>query len=273
MSGFFRWGAPPTEKERLGLASARMVRPDALASRQVRLDAAMPVITMRRDSAPAPTRPALHSIHAMASGGDLALTIYGLIGDDPFNDDDATTINVKNVKRQIDAAAAFSKIVLRINSPGGDAFEATAIYNLLRAQGKPIECYVDGIAASAASVIAMCGDTITMGTGAMLMIHNAWGMCIGSAADFEKEADTLRRISASIADIYVVRTGKSLKQIKALMDAETWLDAQECLAGKFCTAIASRPAEESAKALAAAARAFDLDRIYKNTPTKLRRSA
>lgn len=204
---------------------------------------------------------------ALQSGGALEMLVYGDIGGGGWWGD-GDEITAKSIKQQLDAAGTFSKIVLRINSPGGDAFEGAAIYNLLRAQGKPIECYVDGLAASAASVIAMCGDTITMGTGAMLMIHNAWGFCIGYAADMEKEADTLRRISTSLADIYVARTGKSLEEIQALMDAETWLNAQECVDAGFCHGIAARPADEEARAMAHA-RGFAILRQFKNTPRPL----
>ena len=108
------------------------------------------------------------------STGVLEMMIYEQIGENWWSGGGVTA---KSVKQRIDAAGPFSRLTLRINSPGGDAFEGIAILNMLRAQGKPIDVYVDGIAASAASIIAMCGDTITMGWGAMMMIHDSAIAC------------------------------------------------------------------------------------------------
>jgi len=272
---FGRWGLPQSDREKNDAAGSPSMQTEAPGSRRERQDAkssaAPPVILLPAREVRAPARAAHRELReTTTTGGTAEFEIYGVIGGDPYSDDD-DAITAKKIKTYLDSAGPHSRIVLRINSPGGDAFEGTAIYNLLRAQGKPIECYVDGLAASAASLIAMCGDTITMGTGAMLMIHNAWGMCIGYAADMEKEADTLRRISKSMAGIYAAQTGKTLALIQAMMDGETWLNAQECLENKFCTALAARSAEQTAHALNAAARSFELSR-HKNVPEKLRRA-
>ena len=120
------------------------------------------------------------------------------------------------MKQQIDEAGPFTRLAVRINSPGGDAFEGVAIHNLLRAQGKPVDVYVDGIAASAASIIAMAGDTRSMGSNTMMMIHNAWSSCTGYADDMRKMADTLDRVSTAVAQTYIDRAGLSKDDVKDL---------------------------------------------------------
>lgn len=128
----------------------------------------------------------------------------------------------------------YDSILVRINSPGGDAFEGISIYNILAGQGKPVNVIIDGLAASAASVIAMAGTTRTMNKGAMLMVHNAWSMVAGEAKDLRKHADVLDKLSGSIADIYSSVSGS--KDAIGLMDAETWMTAGEAVAMGFATA-------------------------------------
>jgi ATP-dependent protease ClpP protease subunit len=179
----------------------------------------------------------------------LELLVYEEIGVDWWT---GAGVTAKGVKDAMDAAGAFSAIRVRINSPGGDAFEGAAIYSLLRAQGKPVNVFVDGIAASAASIIAMAGETITMSQVAMMMVHNAWTLCAGDAGDMRKCADTLDKVSGSIAQAYVLRTGKSAEEIKAIMDEETWMGAQDCVDAGFATDVASAGEAESAEAMALA---------------------
>lgn len=208
---------------------------------------------------------------ALQPDGTLELLIYQEIGEDYWSYDGGIT--VKTIKDQIDRAGNYSKILMRINTPGGDVFEGIAIYNLVRAQKKPVEVYVDGLAASSGSIIAMCGDSITMGPNAMMMIHNAWAFCAGEAADMRKMADALDKISGAIAQTYVMQTKKSLDEIVAMMNAETWMTAQECLDGGFATAIASDPDEGiEQNALVMARRFKSLDRL-KRVPEKLRNKA
>jgi ATP-dependent Clp protease protease subunit len=132
---------------------------------------------------------------------------------------------------------------MRINSMGGDAFEAIAIHNMLRAQGKPIEACIDGLAASAASVIAMAGDTISMGSNAMMMIHNAQTGCQGYASDMRKTADILDKISNAVCQTYADRTGNSMEMCQKLMDAETWMTAHDCIKDNFATTLTEMPPE------------------------------
>lgn len=199
--------------------------------------------------------------------GTLELLVYEEIGYDWWTGEGLTA---KSIKQQLDAAGPHTKIRVRINSPGGDAFEGIAIHNLLRAQAKPIECCVDGIAASAASVIAMCGDEIVMWPSAMMMVHNPWGICMGDAADMRKEAEVLEKISLSIGQAYVTKTGKTAAQIKDIMDSEAWMSAQDCLDGGFATSIAEQPDEEQEKEAIAMARSFRSLQRMKNVPKQFR---
>jgi ATP-dependent Clp protease, protease subunit len=141
-------------------------------------------------------------------------------------------ISAKAFNDQLKALGDVQSITLRINSPGGDVFDGTAIYNMLKRHPARVEVTVDGIAASIASVIAMAGDRIIMPENSMLMIHNPWGGVIGEADDMRDMAEALEKIKVSILSAYR-RSGKSDEKISALMDAETWLSAQEAVAAGF----------------------------------------
>jgi ATP-dependent Clp protease protease subunit len=196
---------------------------------------------------------------ALQPDGTLELLVYEDIGEDWWSGGGVTA---KTIKQEIDQAGPFTKISVRINSPGGDAFEGVAIYNVLRAQGKPIAVFVDGIAASAASVVAMAGDTRVMGSGAMLMIHNAWSSCVGYAEDMRKMADVLDKVSTSVAETYITRAGMTADKAKELMDAESWLGAAESVALGLATGIAE-PEPEDASAMALARSFKALTRLKK----------
>jgi ATP-dependent Clp protease protease subunit len=129
------------------------------------------------------------------------------------------------------------KIVLRINSPGGEVFDGLAIYNRLREHAPGVEVRIDGIAASMASVIAMVGAPIKMAENALLMIHNPSGVCMGDAEDMRELADMLDKVRGSLTGAYERKTGKTAEEITALMNAETWLNAEEAKEGGFCDEI------------------------------------
>ena len=118
-------------------------------------------------------------------------------------------------------------IRLRINSPGGNVFDGVAIYNALKRHPASVRVEVDGLAASIASIIAMAGDTIHMAKNAFLMIHNAWVFAMGDAEEMRKMADVLEKIDGTMASTYAERTGSKPKDIRELMDAETWMTAEE----------------------------------------------
>ncbi len=125
--------------------------------------------------------------------------------------------------KEIDAA----EITVRINSRGGSVFEGIAIYNALRLHQAKIHVSIEGLAASIATVVAMAGDTVTMAENALLMIHNPYGWTGGDAEELRKVADMLDKVTDSIALSYTARNGKTLDEMKALMDEETWFTAAE----------------------------------------------
>lgn len=157
------------------------------------------------------------------------IEILGQIGEDPWGGECTTAKMVKDQLKAIGKAP----VLITINSPGGDAFEGVAIYNLLREHSAQITVNVLGLAASAASVIAMAGDTIKMGEGAFLMIHSSSGIVIGNEADMREFADLLERIDTSMANLYAARTGKPAAEISEMMKKETWLSAADAVKSGF----------------------------------------
>lgn len=134
---------------------------------------------------------------------------------------------------------AVTTIRLHINSPGGDVFAAVNIANALRDQrvskGRRVEVVVDGLAASAASVVMMAGDTIAVSDNALVMVHNPWTIAVGNAVEMRKTADTLDTIRQTIIATYQWHSELSADELSALMDAETWMDADEAIANGFAT--------------------------------------
>lgn len=122
-----------------------------------------------------------------------------------------------------------STINVRINSPGGSVFEAIAIYNTLVSHSATINVYVDALAASAASIVAMAGDKITMMVGSQLMIHDAIGIEMGNAAEMRAMAEFLDQQSDNLASIYAAKAGGEIGDWRALMLAETWMFAAEAV--------------------------------------------
>lgn len=133
-------------------------------------------------------------------------------------------------------------VIVNLNSPGGDVFEGIAIYNLLREHKGEVTVRVLGIAASAASVIAMAGDRIEISRAAFLMVHNVWGGVIGNRHDLRENADVMETIDAALAAVYAVRSGKDVKSIGKLMDKETWFGGNEAIDQGFADALL--PADE-----------------------------
>jgi len=129
------------------------------------------------------------------------------------------------------------KITLDIASNGGDVFAASEIYTLLRASGKQITANVQGLAASAASVIAMAGDTVRISPTAQIMIHKASNGNIGNADSMRKNADTLDSIDSSIVNAYVLKTGMKDTDVLKLMQDETWMNAQTAVDKGFADEI------------------------------------
>lgn len=150
--------------------------------------------------------------------------LYGYISNTSWWGDEVTP---KQFAEDLKALGDVDEIRVYINSGGGDVFAAQAIYSMLKRQDATVNTYVDGLAASAASFIAMAGETVTMPKNAMLMIHNPWSFAYGFAADFRKVADDLDKIRTSMVEIYTAKSGLSSEEVITLLDAETWLTADE----------------------------------------------
>lgn len=194
------------------------------------------------------------------TSSDVAtLYIYDAIG--PYGVDAGPLV-------QAIASITAPQINLRINSPGGDVFAARAIKTALEQHPARVTAYVDGLAASAASFLMMAADEIRIAPGAFVMIHNAWGLAVGDARELRTTADLLDQVTATIRADYAQRTGLSLDEIATMMDAETWLEAEDAAAKKFADAILEKPA----KADAAARTTFDLS-AYANAPAALLKAA
>ena len=176
---------------------------------------------------------------------EAEILLYDMIAD--FDYDEWHIISAKGFIDKVKALGDVKKINLRINSVGGDVFEALAIYNYLKSHKAKIHVYIDGLAASAASVVAMSGKKITMPSNAMMMIHNPSGGVYGNAEDMRDTAEVLDKIRDSIANVYILRTGLDREKINSMMDAETWLSAQEAKDMNFCDEI-SEALQVAAKA-------------------------
>jgi ATP-dependent protease ClpP protease subunit len=136
------------------------------------------------------------------------------------------------------------KFTLRLNSPGGEVFDGIAIYNAIKQHKAEVTVQIDGLAASAASFIAMAGDTVTMTKNATMMIHDGHGLVVGDATDMRKMADLLDKTSNNIASIYAERTGGDVATWRAAMLEETWYNADEAVEAKLADGILDASGDE-----------------------------
>ena len=130
-----------------------------------------------------------------------------------------------------------SPMNLHINCVGGDVFDGMAIFNIIKKRTAKTTVYIEGIAASMGSVIALAADSVVMAENSLFMIHNAWGGAMGEAKEMKKTAKLLDKISGEIADIYVKKTKLPYDKVKEMMDEETWLNAEEALELGFIDSI------------------------------------
>lgn len=190
-----------------------------------------------------------YAICARATGAEVA--IYDEIG--------ACGVSAKGFLAELGALPEGTPIDLRLNSPGGSVFDAVAIHNALKRHAGTVTAWIDGIAASAASYVAMAGDEIVMPENAFLMIHDPAGLVMGTAADMRAMAEALDKVGGSLAAGYAAKSARPIDEIAALMAAETWLDASEALALGF--------ADRLVEPVRIAAR-FDIAR-FRNAPPVL----
>lgn len=192
---------------------------------------------------------------AAESDEERTISVYDVIGQDYWAGEGVTARRVAGALR----AMGKGPVTVNVNSPGGDMFEGLAIYNLLREHDGEITVKVLGLAASAASIIAMAGDTVQIARAGFLMIHNAWVMAVGNRNDLIEVADTLKPFDDAMASIYAARTGQDRKSMAKLMDAETWIGGEAAIEDGFADELLASDQVErgAAKASASAVRRIE----------------
>lgn len=194
--------------------------------RPVIKEAVVPQRNDRSRSTPT-TSPKNNSWFRMQAGhqSDADIYIYDEIG--------FWGVTAKQFISDLNALGDITHINLHINSPGGDVFEGIAIFNALKTHGASITVYVDGVAASMASVIAMVGNPVIMPENTFMMIHKPFGFTGGDAEDMRTYADLLDKVEAVLLPAYAQKTGKTTDEIAAMLADETWMSGAECLAHGF----------------------------------------
>jgi ATP-dependent Clp protease protease subunit len=174
------------------------------------------------------------SIHAAVDPAeDRTISIYDVIGYDYWSGEGVTAKRIAAALRSMGKG----DVTVNVNSPGGDMFEGLAIYNLLREHPGNVTVKVLGLAASAASVIAMAGDEVQIARAGFFMVHNAWVLVAGNQNDLREVADWLEPFDAAMADIYAARTGEDVKAIRKLLDAESWIGGSDAIERGFADAL------------------------------------
>lgn len=168
-----------------------------------------------------------------AKAGEAEILLYDNIGEDPWF---GGGVSAKAFNDALQAAGKVP-ISLRINSGGGSVFEGAAMYNMLRRHPKPVSVYVDGLAASIASVIAMAGETVQMGETSWIMIHDPWTFALGSASELRQQADLLDSLGDELVLAYTRKTGLSAADVKSLMAGETWFNPTDAVDKGFADSI------------------------------------
>lgn len=202
-----------------------------------------------------------------AREGDNSISIFDVIGAD-FWGEGVTASRIAGALRSLNGA----DVTVNINSPGGDMFEGLAIYNLLREYEGRVTVKVLGLAASAASVIAMAGDDVQIGRGAFLMIHNCWVYAMGNRHDLAQIAADMAPFDNAMSDIYQARSGLDATTVNRMMNGETYIGGSEAVEKGFADSLLS--ADEIAdddESPAAALRKLDALLAKANTPRSERR--
>jgi ATP-dependent Clp endopeptidase proteolytic subunit ClpP len=172
------------------------------------------------------------------SEGVVKMYLYGDIGDDFFGG-----ISAKNVQEQLSNVDA-EEIEIHLNSYGGDVFESIAIHNLLKQKDAKITVFIDGIAASGGSVIAMAGDTIKMPKNTEMMIHNPWTVAFGNAKELRTIAGELDKHEEILEESYMHRFNGSLEDLQTLLGEETYLTASEAVSYGLADEVVSDETDE-----------------------------
>lgn len=195
---------------------------------------------------------------ATAEGAEIAIS--GVIGESFWGD----TYSLERLRQDLKAVKG-DKVTITINSPGGEVSEGIAIYHALKNSGKKVTTVAAGWAASIASIVFMAGSTRIVETGSRVMIHNPWTFTEGDAKELRKTADVLDQLQSDLVDIYHEATGMAKDLLRSMVDAETWLSAEEALTHKFATE-SRKKAAPTAKACLTA----DICGKFLNLPGDLR---
>ena len=171
---------------------------------------------------------------------ERVLSLNGTIAEESWFDDDVTPQLFKD-----ELNAGSGDITVWINSPGGDCVAAAQIYNMLADYKGNVTVKIDGIAASAASVIAMAGTKVLMSPVSMMMIHNPMTVAFGDSGEMQKAIDMLASVKNSIINAYEIKTGLSRTKLSHLMDAETWMDANSAIEMGFADEVMQRNASDN----------------------------
>lgn len=196
------------------------------------------------------------TVRFQARGQRGEIWLYDQVGESFWGEG----VSAKSFQKDLNNLGGVTQIDLRINSPGGDVFDGFAIYNLLAQHPATVNVYVDGVAASIASIIAMAGESINMAKNSMMMIHNPQGVAIGDENEMDRVKALLKQVKGSLTTTYVDRTGQDEKNIAKWMDDETWMNAETAVELGFADRVIA------AQAVAAC---FDISH-FRNVPQALK---
>lgn len=176
------------------------------------------------------------------------IILYCGIGQDWWND--GSMVSAKQFSDELKKLpSTVNEIVVRINSPGGDVFDGVAIYNRLKQHPAKVTVYIDGLAASIASIIALAGDEVIIGEGALFMIHLPWTWAMGNRMELDNTINRLLDVEEQLISIYSKKTGLDRAEIRTMLEAETWLGADEAIEKGFVNSKAENSIPIAASAL------------------------
>ena len=192
---------------------------------------------------------------------ERVLELYGTIAEESWFDDDITPAMFRD-----ELFSGSGPVTIWINSPGGDCIAASQIYSFLMDYKGDVTVKIDGVAASAASVIAMAGTKVLMAPTALLMIHNPATLAAGDHAEMQKAIDMLDEVKESIINAYEIKTGQSRAKLSHLMDAETWMNANKAIELGFADGILE---DEKKSGITVPAYAFSSKTVAANLMNKI----
>lgn len=189
-----------------------------------------------------------------AKADEATVYLYDVIVSDKWSEDFGLGVAAETFVKSLNEITA-PVIHLRINSPGGDVFAGRVMEQAIRNHPSKVIAHVDGYAASAASYVAIAADEVEIAPGGFFMVHNAWTISMGDANDLMNTAALLEKIDGTLRETYAARTGKSVEDVKAWMDAETWFTGQESVDAGLADRVAEGPKAKANWDLSAYAKA------------------